>query len=126
MSGGSIDPTINTVPVDTTVDTILLTAPNIDLKGNTTVLSTTPQLWLEETDGVINEKHVLLKQSGGAFTLTAVDDAHSAGSVFFSVARTGITVDSIDLTATNINLNGKTKITMASGDTLLFLFYHSN
>ncbi len=106
MSGGSIDPTINTVPVDTTVDTILLTAPNIDLKGNTTVLSTTPQLWLEETDGVINEKHVLLKQSGGAFTLTAVDDAHSAGSVFFSVARTGTTVNSIDLTATNINVNG--------------------
>jgi len=68
--------------------------------------SALPQINLDESDAAANERHWSLSANGGQLRWRVSNDANSAVTDFMTVDRTGITVDSIALTATAITLNG--------------------
>lgn len=64
-----------------------------------------PTIWLVETDAAVDEKNWLLFSSAGNFYVSAYNDARDANANPIAMVRSGITIDSITFTATQINLN---------------------
>lgn len=105
----------------TAVQGIALTAPSLTLTGTTTLagivfstgsryeLESTAPIWQsDETDAPADERSWLERSQGGNWFLSTASDASPQAAVnnAIQVQRTGTTVDSVDLTATTITLNG--------------------
>lgn len=108
----------------TTVDSIALAATAITLNGvaasdyprksqsNTftggtqTIQATTPNVTLAETDAAADNAIWVQYASGEQLTFEIQNDAQSVGTAWASVNRTGTTVDSINLQATAVQING--------------------
>jgi hypothetical protein len=76
--------------------------------ANFRVTAGQPRFCAEENDAVAGEQSWIFRANGGTFTLLTGADQCSvigAGTVF-AVERTGATVDSIALTATDVTVNG--------------------
>jgi hypothetical protein len=112
----------------TTVDSIALAATAITLNGvaasdfarlsqsNTftsssqaiVASSASPTIAINETDGAVDNRRWDILANGEALSVRAVNDAISAASDVLTVQRTGTTVDSINLQATAVQVNGRT------------------
>lgn len=104
-----------------TVDSIDLTATAVNLNGNTEVSGTVnflnnfhirgvaPNINIWETDATANNIRWRIQAANEKFLGELLSDAGSAVE-FLAVERTLNVVDSIDLTATAINLNGEFSI----------------
>lgn len=68
--------------------------------------STAPRLTLNETDAAANNRLWRIGTSSETLVWGTRNDADSAGSDFFSVDRTGTTVDSVTLAATTVAVTG--------------------
>jgi hypothetical protein len=77
-----------------------------DFTSDVSITGTDPQLTFIESDGTADNKRWDLLANGDGFFIRVVNDAASAAANIMAVQRTANTIDSIDLTATNINLNG--------------------
>lgn len=83
---------------------------NATLNGQVTVSNTTPQVVIDETDASADEGNWLIQASAGVLTFQAYNDAASVFNPFFTIDRTGATVDEIQLDATTLDLNGAADI----------------
>lgn len=72
-----------------------------------TLSSAQPELRLIETDGAADNKSWGILANAEAFIFRTRNDAVSTSADFFTVNRTGITVDSLALAATTVTVNGQ-------------------
>ena len=79
------------------------------------------RLLLDETDAPTDEKIYEFAQVAGLLTLGTRTDADGAGAAAISINRTGTTVDSINLAATSVTVNGS-PITAATSGTFVASF----
>lgn len=75
-------------------------SPNINLSN------TRPNIVWNETDATTDNKWWSTFVQGEALAFTAYNDAVSGGATWLQVDRTGTTIDSIALSATNVTVNG--------------------
>lgn len=68
--------------------------------------SSNPSIYIQETDGPVDEKVWRLTSQAGDFQFQTRNDANSAGATFLTIARTGTTVDSIAFASTAFTWNG--------------------
>jgi hypothetical protein len=68
--------------------------------------STLPRLSLNETDAAADNRWWEVAASGEGLFFSAYNDTHAAGVDFISVQRTANTIDSINLQATSVQVNG--------------------
>lgn len=80
-----------------------------------TVSAATPVYLLNETDGAANNRAWYLAAGSEALVMGVRDDAASAAADFLTVQRTGTTVDSVNLQATAVQINGTAIATGISG-----------
>ena len=84
-----------------------------DFLADVTITGTDPQLAFIETDAAANNRRWDFVANGEQFRARAVDDANSTATAFLAVDRTLNVIDTITLTATNINLTGIVTVTGA-------------
>jgi hypothetical protein len=84
---------------------------------NVSITNTQPQIDLYESDGAADNKNWRLVAAGESFSLQAVNDANTVAGIPIGVQRTGTTVDSVTLAATDIHLNGNVNFTGAATST---------
>lgn len=103
-----------------TVDSIALASTTLSVSGvatfsaagsgvinaGTIFSSARPSIRLSETDAAANNQNWLIDPNGEALNLYVVNDAGSTAIAFFTVERTGTTVDSIALAATTLSFTG--------------------
>jgi len=81
-----------------------------DFTSDVTITGTDPQLAFVETGVTANNTRWDLLVNAEAFSMRAVNDANSSAATFFIVERTANTIDTINISATNISLNGITNL----------------
>ena len=77
-----------------------------DFTSDVSITGTDPQLTFIESDAATDNKRYDILANNEGFFVRVVNDAANAAANIMAVQRTANTIDSIDLTATNINLNG--------------------
>lgn len=75
-------------------------SPNIALSN------ATPIFVIDETGAAANNRRWKMQANAEAFQIFTLNDANNAGSIFLQVDRTGTTVDTVNVTATNVQANG--------------------
>lgn len=86
--------------------------------ANPAIVSASPALTFNETDGPTNEKLWYWTAAGGDFYLQADVDAGGAAVNALRIQRTGTTITNIDLLSSTLTLNSVALVTVSSADTL--------
>jgi hypothetical protein len=100
--------TFNSAIGDLQTTSINLTGTGTRATASLQLESTSPAIYIQETDATANEGNWELKANADTFALATASDADAAGENVFVVARTGTTVDSTTFngTITADNLSG--------------------
>ena len=78
-------------------------------------VSTDPALEIRETDAALNEKSWDIAGGSGNLSFRAINDANSSASTYMLVERTGTTIDTVTITATDITVSGLLGATVVTG-----------
>lgn len=110
-AGARATTAIGVTSTGTTVDSVTVSAPFFETE------STQPKLLLDETDAGSNERSWLVRAQAGLFAIsTALDASPSTPQAnAIEIDRTGGTVDSINLLATSVQINGNGVVRSLSG-----------
>jgi hypothetical protein len=79
------------------------------------LISTAPELILEETDASSNNQVWSLRAAAEQLTLAVLNDAEAVRSSIVEVDRTGTTVDTVNFKSTTLQHNGVSLATIATG-----------
>jgi len=114
LSSGALNMTLGDLTL--TDGDLTLASGNVLLNsGSITLSQGNPQVRLYETDQIVGERAWQIQSSGKVFYMQSLTDAYSTGTSFIQASRgTGQTIDSLSLTATNVNAFGDFTINNAS------------
>ena len=71
-----------------------------------TISSTSPLIFLDETDATVDNGVWRMTASGEGFFMQAMNDARTVAGTFLGVDRTGTNIDLVDITADLFRING--------------------